>query len=82
MSEQKKQWIGWALTIVLTVISAVSISSGTSAKNSEKLTNCEKRIEKIEIKQECQFEKVSNKLDCLLIAVTELRIEIKHKKDR
>jgi len=82
MSEQKKQWIGWILTIVLAVIAAVGTSSGRISTMENKCEENEKKIDKIENCQQKQNEKINEKLDRLLIEVTELRIEIKHKKDR
>lgn len=82
MSIKSTQWVGWGLTIVLAAMAAVGSSSRMSARNTEKISTCEKRIDKIEIKQECQFEKVNNKLDCLLVKVIELKMEMPHKQDK
>jgi len=50
MSEQKKQWIGWALTIVLAVIGAVATSSGRMSSMEIKFQTHEQQI--IELKRE------------------------------
>jgi TolA-binding protein len=82
MSIDKKQWIGWALTILLAVIAAVASSSGRIATTENSVANCEKRIDKKESIDREQYEKINEKLDKLIIEVTELRIEIKHKQDK
>ena len=82
MSENKKQWIGWALTILLAVITAVASSSGRISKAENNTEQCEKRVDKIECTQKEQYEKINEKLDKLLIEVTALKTELKYKKDK
>jgi hypothetical protein len=82
MGIEKKQWIGWVITIILAVIAAVASSSGRIATNENKVEQCEKNIETIKNIQESQYEKINEKLDWLIIEVTALKVEIKHKKDK
>jgi len=82
MSIEKKQWIGWALTIILAVVAAVASSSSRISTTENKIITCEKQIEKTETLQRIQYDKINEKLDKLLIEVTELKTEIKYKKDK
>lgn len=81
MTEKKKEiskWVGWLLTVVISLVAAVAASSARVATLEEKACINAKNIERLENSQTAQFSEINRKLDLLLIQGTQNETEIKN----